>query len=1076
MESLLPGTEVIARGLRWEVVFVQPAGAQSILRLRCREGGPSLQGREIDLLSPLETVTPASTPLDPAHAGRLQDWRVYHDAFLLEQRLGPDALLAAQPGRLRPAAYQLVPVLRALALPRPRLLLADDVGLGKTVEAGMILAELIARRLAHRVLVVSPAGPLMRQWREEMRERFGLRFRVLDADALKEIRYAQELGANPFDHEALSLISIDFAKQERVLQDLERTHYDLVILDEAHHCVSLGEVGDREDSQRRRLAEVLARRTDGLLLLTATPHDGHDTHFASLLSLLDPSLVDGKGIPRERTWERHVVRRLKRHIRDERGEAMFRERKVIPVGVALDAAKGQGFARFQSALLALVAPLLKRARRKKEFAEVLAMVSLLKRSVSTAAACAFTLQAVAMRLDDLANGRDDHAEARRQRIKSLRDLSRRASRYDDLSAQEQQDLVQFESEELAVSLADLDPEELEGNLGSLFGAIAKSRKTEKRAERTRDALQAVAALAREARSEDPKLHALVSAVREIRATEPEANVLVYTEYADSMVAAHDALVAERSRGGLVGQVLMLSGDDAEAARALITARFTREDGLVLVSTDASAEGLNLHARCHHLIHLELPYNPNRLEQRNGRIDRFGQTLDPTVRYLFLEGTFEERLLWRLAERYEKQKSRLGFVPNTLGASFTGGEDGGLLAGIADDAGERAAKTLTLVGEDELLQGDAARPVYRDMLDEIDRVLAGSEKVARTHTWLGDTGMQAARANIEAAHRARAEGQRLGVVDLLHFVVSAVRADSSDANPAREVAPGQWELLLPVAWHGGMEEVPGWEPASGTLRLTTDVLATHDAERRPLGYLGRAHPIVRRALDRVRHIQHGAAGAWLDRRVAVARGDDGEPAVIYTALGRVQSRAGTAFERVLAVRLTKRGALEVLDDVSDWAHLTDPSRALPPKDVWKTHFAAWADTSPLPVLAQVRARFDALVAAWRPSLEGSLDEERRALESWLAQRSTERCGEPRSMGLFRDDTVPRWQLDLAPAERLAHYANDARQPPGAKAEARSLLEIHRKRREVLDRLGALEAPTVSLLGMLLLVPAEARRGA
>jgi hypothetical protein len=144
------------------------------------------------------------------------------------------------------------------------------------------------------------------------------------------------------------------------------------------------------------------------------------------------------------------------------------------------------------------------------------MVSLLKRSVSTAAACAFTLQAVAMRLDDLANGRDDHAESAAATHQVPARPLARASRYDDLSAQEQQDLVQFESEELAVSLADLDPEELEGNLGSLFGAIAKSRKTEKRAERTRDALQRRGRPRREARSEDPKLHALVSAVREIR--------------------------------------------------------------------------------------------------------------------------------------------------------------------------------------------------------------------------------------------------------------------------------------------------------------------------------------------------------------------------------------------------------------------------------------------------------------------------------------------------------------------------------------------------------------------------------
>jgi hypothetical protein len=274
----------------------------------------------------------------------------------------------------------------------------------------------------------------------------------------------------------------------------------------------------------------------------------------------------------------------------------------------------------------------------------------------------------------------------------------------------------------------------------------------------------------------------------------------------------------------------------------------------------------------------------------------------------------------------------------------------------------------------------------------------------------------------------------------------------------------------------MEEVPGWSAVEGALRLTTDVRSTHDAQGHALGYLGRAHPIVRRALDRVRHIQHGAAGSWQDRRVAVARGDDPHAAVIYTVLGRVQSRAGRAFERVLAVRATRDGALQVIEDVAQWSHLADTARALPPKDMWRAHFATWADASSAAVLARAKDHFDGLVATWRPTLDATLDEERRGLESWLAQRTVERCGAARSVGLFRDDTVPRWQFDLAPAERLAHYTQDGRQPPGARAEARTLLEIHRKRREVLDRLGDVEAPSVSLLGMLLLVPGEVRRGA
>src|SRR5690606_37072484 len=161
-----------------------------------------------DVLVPFERVEAISKELDPEKAAGLAHWTLYHQAFLLEQALGPRALSAAQPGRLTIAPYQLVPVMRALRMSRVRLMLTDGVGLGKTIQAGLVMAELIARRRARRILIVTPAGPLMRQWGEEMRERFGLRFEVLDRDRLQAIRYQNELGANPFDHVQLGLISI----------------------------------------------------------------------------------------------------------------------------------------------------------------------------------------------------------------------------------------------------------------------------------------------------------------------------------------------------------------------------------------------------------------------------------------------------------------------------------------------------------------------------------------------------------------------------------------------------------------------------------------------------------------------------------------------------------------------------------------------------------------------------------------------------------------------------------------------------------------------------------------------------
>src|SRR5262245_30180847 len=201
----LPGTEVELRGLRWEVIDATPMGDQTLVRLRGTGG--AFGGSEVDVLTPFEEVRPVVHQIDPTRPTHLANWLVFHQAFLLEQALGPNALLAVTPGRLRIEPYQLVPVSRCLRMARPRLLLADDVGLGKTIEAGLVITELVARRRASRILIVTPAGPLLDQWREEMAERFGLRLVVADRAELERIRKGTELGTNPFDHLPLALAS-----------------------------------------------------------------------------------------------------------------------------------------------------------------------------------------------------------------------------------------------------------------------------------------------------------------------------------------------------------------------------------------------------------------------------------------------------------------------------------------------------------------------------------------------------------------------------------------------------------------------------------------------------------------------------------------------------------------------------------------------------------------------------------------------------------------------------------------------------------------------------------------------------
>src|SRR5690242_3230091 len=560
-EAFTVGSRVNARGLACEVIEVSPLGTQLLLRLRCVSG--DLAGLEWGILHPTEAVTLLRSDLRPDTPGPLDRWRLHHQAHLLDQVLGPADVLLADPGRLRIEPYQLVPLMRALEMPRPRLLIADGVGLGKTVEAGLIVSELIARRRAHRVLVISPPGPLLVQWAQEFRHRFALRFiPIANSAALLEQRRKLELGGNPFDSIALCLTSLDFAKQERVQEELERTMWDLAIVDEAHHCVSAGPGGSQDDTQRRRLAEVVARRSDGLLLLTATPHDGHDPHFASLIELLDPSLVDGRGGVAGNRYRRHVIRRLKSHLHDARtGRPLFRDRQVIPVRVQITGEALEPVRQFHRALAALIAPRLRRATRGRDATDALAFVSLLKRSVSTISSCVATLQAIADRYR--ANLESEAEVDRRHRARALRAYRRQLLRFGVLAPGEEGDLAELEAVGMASDLQH-------------FAATELLRFTQTPA--TVDALDSLIALGREAEPYDPKLQAVRQEICTIRAVHPGTNILIYTEYADSQTALLHAL-----RGGIDGEVLSINGSDSEAARTRVAERCAAQDGIVLVS-------------------------------------------------------------------------------------------------------------------------------------------------------------------------------------------------------------------------------------------------------------------------------------------------------------------------------------------------------------------------------------------------------------------------------------------------------------------------------------------------------------
>ncbi|BAC90682.1 helicase-related protein [Gloeobacter violaceus] len=1063
MSVFLPGTEVQARGLRWAVVTADSLGPQTLYRLRGLEG--AVLGQELDLLSPFEEINPIERDLRPDKAAPLRNWLVYHQAFLLEQALGPNALLAVQPGRLRLEPYQLVPVLRAIRMSRVRLLLADAVGLGKTVQAGLVITELMARRIAHRILVVCPAGPLLEQWKVEMSERFGLRLEVIDRAKLEEVRRGAELGANPFDHISLGLVSIDFLKQERILDQLERASYDVVVIDEAHHCMDLGS-NEREDSQRRRLAEVLARQCDAFILATATPHDGSDRSFASLCELLDPSLVDGQGSLRPERYRAHVVRRLKSHIKDaSTGQPLFRERQVKPCPVIPLPNAHSRFIELQRALLELLAPQLRRAFKNRNYSDVLAFIALLKRSVSSVAACKRTLSVVAERFQAFLSEGVENQERRRQRLRTLRDYNRKLERFGSLSAEEEEAQSLLEMEDLAEQLASLEREVRGGSREvAKFSSLV-------------EALDNLVHLAGEALEQDPKLDQFIQVIQAIRAEEPRANVLVYTEYIDTQQAAVRALKQAGFR-----DVLTMSGEDDEKMRTGTTERFRSEDGLILVSTDAAAEGLNLHQRCHQLIHLELPFNPNRLEQRNGRIDRYGQQHDPIVRYLFLRGTFEERILLRLIVKYEKQRARLTFVPNTLGLN-TSTEAGEirLLKGLMDEDTRLFEAEDTLFDLTEAKEDEGADEATRELLEEVDRSLKSFEKAAQTNTWLGNLGMNAGEDLVREASEARALGHRAGTVDLAQFVADAVRLGGGSVQPT--IHPEIQQIRLPSDWTYGLDDLPGYDAASRTLRLTTNLDLMRDPAGLPVGFLGRAHPLVRRALDRVRNLSFGQdIHVGQDPRVSAVKGKVSEPTLLFTFLGRVSSGAGREFERVLAVCSTAKSEPEFYQTAEDWLPLADPGQAIKTTDVYKNHFVGWFTAAQGKARRVASEGFQPMAQVFSGQQQQETQQEQERQQSWFEQRVSEIVPQLQQANLFAPlrtaasaasvPADPNWGSMSEPVAKLAAFAADGTQLPRLRSEAEGVLRLYRQRLALIDARATLGEPEMVLLGVLMIVPETA----
>ncbi|NJC00211.1 superfamily II DNA or RNA helicase [Xanthomonas sp. 3272] len=606
-----PGQLVEVRRRQWMVADVAAAGLESaapqhyVTLSSIDEDG---LGEELEVVWEIE---PGAQVIERAGLPSVtgQDDSTMLDAFLDAVRWG--AATNADRGFLQAPFrsgvsiedFQLDPLVRAIDMARVNLLIADDVGLGKTIEAGLVIQELLLRHRARTVLIVCPAS-LQEKWRVEMLEKFGLDFRVVDNDYIKQLRRERGIHANPWTSHPRLITSMDWAKGGeglRAMRDVIPPHvghprkFDLLVVDEAHNVAPAAGARYALESQRTRFVRAIGPHFQHRLFLTATPHNGYTESFTSLLELLDDQRFARNILPDEKRLSQVMIRRLKSDLVDADGNLLYARRTLQALEVPYTAEEREMHRKLDDYC----------ASREKDaekagngFGTAFINRLLKKRLLSSPAAFASTLE---KHVASLSEERPAKSDAMAERI-----LHKAILKVDEDYAKDQEvENAQAEAiEEATRRSMPLTPEQ-------------------------RATLNGLRVWAQRARNQaDSKAKAILDWLTANLKSDGQWNhrrVILFTEYRTTHQWMHQILASHGFGGERLGLLHGgLSQEEREPIKAAFQASPQDSPVRILLATDAASEGIDLQNHCNRLIHLEIPYNPNVMEQRNGRIDRHGQ--------------------------------------------------------------------------------------------------------------------------------------------------------------------------------------------------------------------------------------------------------------------------------------------------------------------------------------------------------------------------------------------------------------------------------------------------------------------